>query len=80
MKPIISQETKKDIAALKTELKTLRDEINLKVHLAGMDLRDEWAQLEPQADKAWRELNEATMEAAKDLRGKIRKLREQLKN
>lgn len=80
MKPIISQETKKDIAALKTELKTLRDEINLKVHLAGMDLRDEWAKLEPQADKAWRELNETTMEAAKDLRGRIRKLREQLKN
>lgn len=80
MKPIISQETKKDLAALKTELKTLRDEINLKVHLAGMDLKDEWAKLEPQADKAWRELNETTMEAAKDLRARIRKLREQLKN
>jgi len=80
MKPIISQETKKDLAALKTELKTLRDEINLKVHLAGMDLKDEWAKLEPQADKAWRELNETTMEAAKDLRVRIRKLREQLKN
>lgn len=80
MKPIISQDTKQDIAALKTELKTLRDEINLKVHLAGMDLRDEWQKLEPQADKAWRELNETTMEAAKDLRARIRKLREQLKN
>lgn len=80
MKPIISQDTKKDIAALKTELKTLRDEINLKVHLAGMDLRDEWAQLEPQAEKAWRELNETTVEAAKDLKGRIQKLREQLKS
>lgn len=80
MKPIISQDTKKDIAALKTELKTLRDEINLKVHLAGMDLRDEWAKLEPQADKAWRELNETTVEAAKDLKARIQKLRAQLKN
>lgn len=80
MKPIISQDTKKDIAALKTELKTLRDEINLKVHLASMDLRDEWAKLEPQADKAWRELNEATAEAAQDLKARIQKLRAQLKN
>ncbi|MEW6431587.1 MAG: hypothetical protein AB1730_08750 [Myxococcota bacterium] len=80
MKPIISQETRKDIAALKTELKTLRDEINLKVHLAGMDLRDEWAKLEPQAEKAWRELNETTLEAARDLRARIQKLRAQLKN
>jgi uncharacterized membrane protein len=80
MKPIISQETKKDIAALKTELKALRDEITLKVHLARMDLRDEWARLEPQVEKAWRELNETTMEAARDLRARIHELRERLKN
>ncbi|MEW5742253.1 MAG: hypothetical protein AB1938_25275 [Myxococcota bacterium] len=80
MKPVISQQTQKDIAALKSELKALRDEINLKVHLAGMDLKDEWARLEPQAEKAWKELSETTIEAAKDLKARIQKVREQLKN
>jgi hypothetical protein len=80
MKPIISQQTHQDVAALKTELKTLRDEINLKVHLAGMDLRDEWRKLEPQAEKAWKELSETTLEAAKDVKARIQKLQAQLKN
>lgn len=31
---------------LVSELKQQRDEIKLKVHLAEMDLKDEWAQLE----------------------------------
>jgi len=80
MKPVMSQQTQKDVAALKTELKALRDEINLKVHLAGMDIRDEWARLEPQAEKAWKELSATTVEAAKDLKARIQKLQAQLKN
>ncbi len=78
MKPILSRQTKQDLTALKSELKALRDEINLKVHLAGMDLRDEWARLEPQAEKVWRELSETTADAAKDLRQRIEQLRAQL--
>jgi hypothetical protein len=80
MKPLISEQTQKDIAALKTELKALRDEINLKIHLAGMDLRDEWARLEPQAENAWKELSATTLQAAKDLMARLQRLRERLKN
>jgi hypothetical protein len=76
MKPLVSEQTQKDIAALKA----LRDEINLKVHLAGMDLRDEWARLEPQAEKAWKELSATTLQAAKDLMARLQRLRERLKN
>ena len=32
-------------------LKTLRDEIKVKLHLAGMDVRDQWAKLEPELSK-----------------------------
>lgn len=80
MKPILTNQTRSDIEALKVELKALRDEINLKVHLAGMDLKDEWKKLEPQAEKMWNELNEATVEAARDLKARVMKVREQLKN
>lgn len=80
MKPLISEQTQKDIAALKTELKALRDEINLKIHLTGMDLRDEWARLEPQAEKVWKELSATTLQAAKDLMARLQRLRERLKN
>ncbi|MCC6336275.1 MAG: hypothetical protein IT380_20100 [Myxococcales bacterium] len=80
MKPVISQKTRKDLEALKLELRALRDEINLKVHLAGMDLKDEWARLEPQAEKAFKELSATTYEAARDLKARFQKMREQLKN
>lgn len=33
-------------------LETLRDEVELKLHLAGMDLRDEWNKLEPEVREA----------------------------
>ena len=37
-----------DYDDLKEELTKLRDEIQLKMHLASMDMKDEWAGLEKQ--------------------------------
>jgi hypothetical protein len=37
-------------AELRALLGALRDEIRLKLHLGGMDLRDAWQQIEPEVD------------------------------
>lgn len=43
---------KEDFAALLEKLKTERDEINLKIHLASMDAKEEFEETE----KKWRQL------------------------
>ena len=47
-------------------LRTLRDEIKVKLHLAGMDAKDQWAKLEPELSKVERAADQAT-EASKKL-------------
>jgi lipid II:glycine glycyltransferase (peptidoglycan interpeptide bridge formation enzyme) len=47
-------------------LKTLRDEVKVKLHLAGMDAKDQWAKLEPELSKVERAADQAT-EASKKL-------------
>lgn len=63
-------------------LKTLRDEIRLDLHLAGMDLRDEWHALErrlPNASAAASEMKEATAEWLDDLAADLRKFRDRIR-
>ena len=57
------QELKKDIEKSVNDLKKLRDEIRLKIHLAGMDVKTEWQKLEPEiaeAERSARVLTDAT--------------------
>lgn len=42
-----TQELQKDIQKGFDTMRGLRDEVKLKVHLAEMDVKDEWAKLEP---------------------------------
>lgn len=68
------------------DLRSLRDEIKVKLHLAEMDVKDTWSQkLEPRlrelenraegaADKSWAELKDA----AQDLKARFNKLRKNL--
>ena len=61
------------------ELTTLRDEVRVKLHLAGMDLKDQWNKLEPRvADvekKAAAEVSEVSRAALTDVIKKLIKLR-----
>lgn len=45
------------------ELKTLRDEIRVKIHLAEMDARDSFQKVEPAIDKAEHEVTRLAKEA-----------------
>jgi len=46
-------------------LKTLRDEVKVKLHLAGMDVKDQWAKLEPELSKVERAADQATESSKK---------------
>jgi hypothetical protein len=62
------------------ELRTLRDEVRLDLHLASMDMRDEWKELEkrlPDGATAAR-LKEMTREALTALTDELRSFRERL--
>jgi hypothetical protein len=64
------------------ELQTLRDEIRVNVHLAGMDLRDEWKELEkrlPDGQSVER-LKEATRDAVTALGAEVRAFRKRLQD
>jgi CheY-like chemotaxis protein len=59
-------------------MRTLRDEVRMKLHLAGMDAKDEWRKLEPrlaELEKAGTEFTEATCKVASELVQRLSKLR-----
>jgi len=63
-------------------LRTLRDEIRLDLHLAGMDARDEWAKLEPRVSELLRrgtQLGTASRRAARQLVASAERLRASLR-
>jgi hypothetical protein len=64
------------------ELKTLRDEIRLDLHLGGMDLRDEWARLEKRLpdERSLTKVKDATREALDALAKELRAFKERLRS
>jgi hypothetical protein len=62
-------------------MRTLRDEIRVKVHLAGMDAKTEWQKLEPKAaevERAAHELTDATRKSLSEVVGHLKTLRSSL--
>lgn len=64
------------------QLKTLRDEIKVYAHLANLELKQRWEELEPKLAEAERyvdEVSEVSRKAAQDLVRRARELRDGLK-
>jgi hypothetical protein len=62
-------------------MRTLRDEIRVRLHLAGMDAKDEWRKLEPQVaevEKVASDFSEATHKAVSEAVKRLSKLRSSL--
>jgi hypothetical protein len=66
---------KQDLKALQHDVRSLRDEVRLKAHLATMDLKDEWARLEPQVERAISSAGIVSGELLADLRRRLQELR-----
>jgi hypothetical protein len=73
------------IDAQLADLEQMRDEIRVKLHLAGMDAKDSWRDLEPKLDKleadvatGGENIADATLAFAQDLKQAFRKLRDRL--
>jgi len=73
---------------LKNELKkslglmrTLRDEVRVKLHLGGMDIKEQWKKLEPHLDeveKKAEDLTEASRVAVSEAVKRLQKVRSSL--
>jgi chromosome segregation ATPase len=64
------------------ELRTLKDEIRVELHLAKMDLRDEWKRLErrlPDAASLASEMKSLTVEMIDSMAEELRRFRERLR-
>ena len=74
-----TKELKSDLQKGLAELTTLRDEVRVKLHLAGMELKDQWNKLEPRVaeveKKAAAEVSEVSRAALTDVIKKLIKLR-----
>ena len=80
-----SDEIKSEIKNTVSLLQTLRDETKLKIHLANMDIKKTWADLQPKlaeaeqtAGRAAESASEATLEAMKSTVKKLQKIAESL--
>jgi ribosome recycling factor len=67
------------------ELKSMAEQIRLEIHLAGMEARDKWRELEPRLGKLEQEVEdkgeqvgEAVEQAFEEVGGAIRKLWKQI--
>ena len=73
---------KKDLKSSLTHLQSLRDEVRVKLHLAGKDLKDQWNKLQPHLDEvedAAKNLSEASRTAIADAVKKLEKFRSSFK-
>jgi len=71
-------ELKNEIQTSCTQMRMLSDEIRVKLHLAGMEAKDEWQKLEPkiaEIERTATELTEATRAAVSDAVKRLSKLR-----
>ena len=55
------------------KLKTLRDQLRVKLHLAGMDAQDGFRELNAEAEEALRDAKRLTRAAVADLAERLRK-------
>ena len=79
------EENKEDVRGqlegILTELQTIRDEIRVRIHLAGMELKDTWKDIESRIEDLENQKPEATQmvrDAAAELRERFRALRAKL--
>ena len=77
-----AEEFRKEANQMLENIKAMRDEIRLEMHLAGMDAKDAWKKLEPranEAEKLAKEVSDVSRKALKDIQGKLQEFKANLK-
>ncbi len=74
-----SDELKKEWHETQEALKTLRDELRVKMHLAGMDAKDTFAKLEERADEVGKDVTEVGRGTLREVVNELRKLKDLIK-
>jgi hypothetical protein len=76
------EQVKERLEGTLDELRTLRDEIRLDLHLVGMDLRDEWEKLEKRLpdERSVNKAKDATKELVGTLATELRAFRDRLRS
>ncbi len=65
---------KQDTEALRRSLAELRDEIRVRIHLGGMELRDAFEKIEREADHLVSKVPPAATRALNDLAARLRRI------
>ena len=76
-----TRELKKELEKSLGLLRTLRDEVRVKLHLASMDIKDQWKKIEPHlqdAEKAAEQASDASRAALTEAVKKLEKFRASL--
>lgn len=71
-----------DLKDAREDLRGMRDEIRVQLHLASMDMKAEWERLQPkiqEAERVWDVVSDATLETVHDLQKNLKAFRGQLK-
>ncbi|MGK4000490.1 hypothetical protein [Sorangium sp. So ce1024] len=77
----ITTDLKSDLTKSLESLQTLRDEIRVRLHLAGMEAKDAWGKLEPtllDAEKLAEDVSETSRNALRDILEKVKEFRASL--
>jgi hypothetical protein len=81
----LKHDVKNAVETALSDLRSMRDEIRLKVHLASMEARDRWHALEPrlasvehQLEKGGTSVAETLRDSVEDLRRSLVKLRDEI--
>jgi hypothetical protein len=67
-------ETKQDTVALRQSLEKLRDDIRVRIHLGGMDLRDAFEKIEHEVDHLVSQVPPAATRALNDVAVRLRRI------
>lgn len=76
---IDDEEQNLDGPALRRRMRELRDEIRLKLHLAGMDARDAFEALEREAERVVHEVRAEEQRRLADITARLRRLADELR-
>jgi hypothetical protein len=84
--PVITkaiQDIKSDLEKSATILRELREEVRVRIHLGGLEVKDEWRRLEPRLEqtleRAAKEVTDASHKTITEVTDAVRRLRQTLR-